>query len=299
MALLKRNWNVLVTIPMMIALILALAALPASADSITRNGITLSFPDDYESCAPADTLTTTGIDAGWTVQYFLAQVLPDNTQIPLGSGTTMGNLNLSFPYPAVDSWPTNAAGEREITVGAVVSVVNEAGLQKVVLSAKWTVTCPAAAPSETPTNTPEPTNTPTSTPTDTPTNTPTKTPEPTFTPTPARGAQGCTPGYWKQDHHYDSWQGYAPGDSFNAVFGVNASFGSLTLGQAVGLNGGGERAMARHAVAALLNSSSSGVDYYFTTAEVIAAVQQAYATGDFEGVKNSFERENERGCPLN
>ncbi len=34
------------------------------------------------------------------------------------------------------------------------------------------------------------------------------------------GDEGCTPGYWKQDHHFDSWEGYAPGDQLDGVFGV-------------------------------------------------------------------------------
>ena len=41
-------------------------------------------------------------------------------------------------------------------------------------------------------------------------------------------------------------------------------------------------ALARHAVAALLNASNPDVDSDFTTAEVIALVQDAVASGDFE-----------------
>ena len=63
--------------------------------------------------------------------------------------------------------------------------------------------------------------------------------------------------------------------------------------------GGGEKALGRHAVAALLNAASPDVDYAYTEAEVIAAVQNAYATGDFNRVKNDLEYQNELGCPLN
>ncbi|MCI0440522.1 MAG: hypothetical protein L0177_15525 [Chloroflexi bacterium] len=116
---------------------------------------------------------------------------------------------------------------------------------------------------------------------------------------PPAGGEGCTPGYWKQKQHFDSWVGYSPTDKFDAVFGVTSSFGSnFTLLKALGQGGGGEKALGRHAVAALLNSSSSGVDFAFTTAQVIALVQEAYATGDFEGAKNKLEAENEQGCPL-
>lgn len=118
-------------------------------------------------------------------------------------------------------------------------------------------------------------------------------------PPPPGGGEGCTPGYWKQTQHFDSWSGtgFAPGDSFDSVMGVDSSFNTLLNG--LKANGGGENALARHAVAALLNASSSGVDYEYTSAEVIALVQDAYASGDFESAKNLLEAQNEMGCPLN
>jgi len=117
-------------------------------------------------------------------------------------------------------------------------------------------------------------------------------------PLPGAGEEGCTPGYWKQDQHFDSWVGFAPSDDYETVFGVDASFDKTLLG-ALKQGGGGEKALGRHAVAALLNSSNPDVSYAFTTAEIIAIVQEAYATGDFEGAKNQLADENEQGCPLN
>lgn len=118
-------------------------------------------------------------------------------------------------------------------------------------------------------------------------------------PPPPPGGQGCTPGYWKQPHHFDSWEatGYLPGDDYETELGVDASF-SRTLARALRLRGGGERALGRHATAALLNASHPGVDYAFTPQQVIDWVQEAYATGDFNGVKDILADENERGCPL-
>jgi hypothetical protein len=112
--------------------------------------------------------------------------------------------------------------------------------------------------------------------------------------------EGCEPGYWKQADHLDSWviTGYAPSDDFNTVFGVSA-FNPYTLLAAVGLGGGGEQALARHAVAALLNAAHPNVFYRYTIIEVIGAVQNAYATGDFESVKGLLEAANLADCPLN
>ncbi len=116
-------------------------------------------------------------------------------------------------------------------------------------------------------------------------------------PPPPGGGEGCTPGYWKQAHHFDSWLGYTPGDSFDATFGVASSFDTLLDG--LKAKGGQENALARHAVAALLNSATGGVDYEYSTAEVIAIVQDAYASGDYETAKDLLAAENEMGCPLN
>lgn len=121
----------------------------------------------------------------------------------------------------------------------------------------------------------------------------------TCTPPPPTGGEGCTPGYLKQMQHFDSWgaTGFAPSDSFDAVMGVDSSFNTLLDG--LKAKGGGENALARHAVAALLNASSPDVDYEFSAGAVIAMVQDAYATGDFESAKDLLEAQNEAGCPLN
>jgi hypothetical protein len=114
----------------------------------------------------------------------------------------------------------------------------------------------------------------------------------------ACGGEGCTPGYWRQVQHFDAWEatGYEPVDSFDAVFGVDSSFGTLLDG--VKAKGGGEKALARHAVAALLNASSPYVSYEYSPAQVIALVQGAYACGNFEAIKDLLEYQNELGCNL-
>jgi hypothetical protein len=112
-----------------------------------------------------------------------------------------------------------------------------------------------------------------------------------------RGGEGCTPGYWKQPHHYDSWTNYAPTQLFGAVF-ANA-FPGMTLGKVVGQGGGGIKALGRHTVAALLNSASPNVDYPLTTAQVISKFNAAYASGSYEATKNEFAGLNERNCYLN
>ena len=112
------------------------------------------------------------------------------------------------------------------------------------------------------------------------------------------GGEGCTPGFWKQDQHFDSWVGFSPNQSFEAVFGVSVP-GTPSLLDALNSGGGGINALMRHAVAALLNASNPDVDSDFTTAEVIALVQEAFATGDFERIKDILAAANEQGCPLN
>jgi hypothetical protein len=115
---------------------------------------------------------------------------------------------------------------------------------------------------------------------------------------PTGGGEGCTPGYWKQSQHFDSYPaGYAPTDLFDTYF-ANA-FPGMTLVQVAGQGGGGLKALGRHTVAALLNAASSGVDYDLTTAQVISAFDAAFASGNYEATKDVFEGYNEQGCPLN
>ena len=112
------------------------------------------------------------------------------------------------------------------------------------------------------------------------------------------GGEGGTPGFWKR--HLEWWVGYEPDDSYSAIFGVTPSFIEKKdrFDDVLSQGGGGEKALARHAVAGLLNAAHPGVNYLFTGAEVIALVQDAYATGDFGAAKDILETENERGVDL-
>jgi hypothetical protein len=47
-----------------------------------------------------------------------------------------------------------------------------------------------------------------------------------------------------------------------------------------------------------LNASSPDVDSDFTTAQVIALVQDAVASGNLKAAKNLVAASNEAGCPL-
>lgn len=259
------------------------------------SGLTLQVPVSYASCEPGpDEIVLSGVPDGFKAQIDVRRFFPDNSSVLLASTGPVdpddGKVVLWFDnYPPVDQWDVNPdTGERSIVLAAFGVVFNDDWTVKDNVSEKWTVTCTK----EEPTKTPEPT------PTKTPEPTPTNTPEPpTPTPEPAEG-EGCTPGYWRQPHHYDSWvaTGYSPDDTFASIFGVGPS---IALGDAVQLNGGGENAMIRHAVAALLNAASPDVTYAFSVNDVISMVQDAYANGTFEAVKDQFEAENEAGCPLN
>jgi hypothetical protein len=112
--------------------------------------------------------------------------------------------------------------------------------------------------------------------------------------------EGCTPGYWKQYHHADSWTGYYPTDYFNQVFGIGGN-SYLTLIDALKQGGGKKIALRRHAVAALLNASHPYVAYKYSVDEVISKVQYALYGNKklIEKTKDELEDANEQGCPLN
>jgi len=103
--------------------------------------------------------------------------------------------------------------------------------------------------------------------------------------------EGLTPGYWK--NHEEDWVGYDTTDSFLDVFGVGPDESFMDV-----LNAGGGKfiALDRHAVAALLNATHPEVDYEYSVAQVIAMVQNAYATGDWSSAKNNLEDANELGA---
>ena len=133
--------------------------------------------------------------------------------------------------------------------------------------------------------------------------------------------EGCTPGFWKNHNEYkntDYWCAeFDPDDKYNEVFDstmfkspavlydVTAGWDNdPTLLDALKCGGGGEKAFARHAVAALLNACSPDVNSWFLADEergidyVIEAVQDAYRSENFEWWKEHFEDSNELGCPL-
>jgi hypothetical protein len=115
-----------------------------------------------------------------------------------------------------------------------------------------------------------------------------------------QGGQGCTPGYWKQPHHFADWTApYDPDDLFSDHF--EDAFPGLSLVQVAAKGGGGLNALGRHTVAALLNSANAEVSYDLTAQEVIDAFNDAYpgSKEDYEGLKNQLEDFNEQGCPLN
>ena len=134
--------------------------------------------------------------------------------------------------------------------------------------------------------------------TSTSTSTSTSTTTTTTTTTTPRG-EGCTPGFWK--NHPEVWVGFATGQTVGSVFtGFSSALSSLTLLQGLSTGGGGEIALMRHAIAALLNAAHPSVDYPLTTAAIIAMVNAALASGDddeIESLKDMLDRANNAHAP--
>ena len=116
---------------------------------------------------------------------------------------------------------------------------------------------------------------------------------------PDTGDDGCTPGYWKTKPHQSDWlaTGYSQSDSYSAIFGVTPGFSADMLLAVLRQGGGKEKALGRHAVAALLNATHPDVLYAYSEAEVIDIVQDAYASGHFNMAKGLLEVANEQGTP--
>ena len=142
-------------------------------------------------------------------------------------------------------------------------------------------------------------------------------------------AEGCTPGYWKTEQHWDSWVGHLPSDALSGVFTLPAdvaatvvkldssgsdptgetTIGAANLGQALRFNGSGAAGLLRAAVASLLNAAHPGVAFGYSEAEIIAAVNAALLAGEpFVGnLATELDDANnatnpvtgEHSCPLN
>lgn len=117
------------------------------------------------------------------------------------------------------------------------------------------------------------------------------------TPPEEGSGEGCTPGFWRQDHHFEYWTNYSPSDKFNTVFGV-ADEENPTLEVAINSPGQGINILRFHAVAGLLNAASAEVNYTYTESEVKQIVQEAYATGNYEHFKNQLAEANEADCTV-
>jgi len=119
-----------------------------------------------------------------------------------------------------------------------------------------------------------------------------------------KGSEGCTPGYWKQSQHFDSWPSdFGPNSLFFG--GFENAFPGKTLLQVLSqpASTGGQNALnnlGRHAVAALLNAYSDGVDYPISATDVINQFNAVFPGTDaaYEAQKNIFAGFNELGCPL-
>jgi hypothetical protein len=119
----------------------------------------------------------------------------------------------------------------------------------------------------------------------------------TTTTTTPEGGEGCTPGFWKQDQHFDSYPaGITPTTTLASVGFVGT--GSTTFLTALSTGGGGLDALLRHAAAAYLNAASTGVDFDLSTSDVVSMTNAAILSGDYETTKDEFEELNEQGCPL-
>ena len=93
-----------------------------------------------------------------------------------------------------------------------------------------------------------------------------------------------------------------------SVFNVpcNTTLGNLTLLQALDLGGGGgiagaQRTLLRAAAAAVVNASHPNINYPFTAAQVIAAVNGVICGGNRQAILNlagQLDAANNLGCPL-
>ncbi|MHC4990882.1 MAG: SdrD B-like domain-containing protein, partial [Planctomycetota bacterium] len=119
------------------------------------------------------------------------------------------------------------------------------------------------------------------------------------------GGEGCTPGYWKQEHHFCHWpEPYEPDQPFSMWFDDAFSGKSLltVLSQPASANPGPNQlnSLGRHTVAALLNAASADVAYDLSPQAVIDHFNDAYpgSKADYRDAKQLLVGFNQQVCPL-
>jgi hypothetical protein len=281
----------------------ALSAVAPETDARTFgpvNGVEITFtvPETYASCQSSgltDTVSTSGVPANWTLRgqilvgYIGATGFVVTNTIPVN---TQGDINIPINYPPHSAIDPNPAGIIEYHVSPQIEVYDQNNIKVWWIGGDitnapgtlgpggqdWDVFCTQPPPD---------------------------------TPPPPAPLAGCTPGYWKQQHHWDSYPaGVQPNTSFTSIFTQypeTASFPDVPWYFA--LDGGGGpgvegalRILRRAAAAAYLNSIVLP-GYGMTSAQVVAAVNQAAASNDRNTIlalaTQLDQRNNQGTCPLN
>lgn len=121
-------------------------------------------------------------------------------------------------------------------------------------------------------------------------------------PPPVAAYEGLSHGYWKT--HTEEWSGMFGGQSFEQYFGVDLDKWTISSGKkavtakdvdfatALGLPGGDAAALAREAVAGVLNATREDVNYLYSIDEIKSLVVNAFATKDYTTAKDLLEAQN-------
>lgn len=127
---------------------------------------------------------------------------------------------------------------------------------------------------------------------------------------------GCTPGYWKQTQHFDSWvaTGLKPTDAISSVFSKSSLYSlngkklsTYKLVEGLDFQGGSDlsgaaQILLRAAIAADLNARSPGMNYPLTATQIVTAVNNALASGNRNTIidlASQLDTNNNLGCQLN
>ncbi len=118
---------------------------------------------------------------------------------------------------------------------------------------------------------------------------------------------GCTPGYWKNNWwSTDASAEPTFNDMYSSLFSVpGGSYGTWTLVNALGAQGGGWNALVRSATAAYLNatflSSMSDYEYPMSAADIVSAVNgltDGATKNQINALKDELDMYNNLGCSL-
>ena len=119
-----------------IIIILSLALIPIGvlASPLHPSGVTITHPEDYQSCSPVDVVTVGGVPSGYHVRY----AIKFDDGVPAEGDLFGSSVLIPIPYPDSSTW-----NNHQVAVTVIIEIIQDGTTQTVKerYKVQWIVTC--------------------------------------------------------------------------------------------------------------------------------------------------------------